>query len=178
MSSRSGPPMATGRRLFSPFAAWFPGGATISQPYLRLFPDPYTEPDKRISHTSGSSVNLSDCLQTTTRIQVFADNWCGPLNQLEYLLKPFPCIAGTMTFAINPFIQDSRRIVNVATTFVRIVRYGVIVQMACHTYLGPLQHLCLAQYIPAPARPVSELLQALSKLLAAGASFKSEVSSF
>jgi len=26
--------------LFSPFAAWFPGGATLSQPYLRLFPGP------------------------------------------------------------------------------------------------------------------------------------------
>ena len=67
--------------------------------------------------------------------------------------------------------------VNVATAFVRVVRYGVIVQMACHTYLGPFQHLCLAQYISALARPGSELFQALSEFLAAGTSFKFEVSS-
>ena len=51
--------------MFSLFAAWFPGGATSSQPYLWLFPGPSTEPDKRISHTSGSSVNYSDGLKPT-----------------------------------------------------------------------------------------------------------------
>lgn len=67
--------------------------------------------------------------------------------------------------------------VNVATAFFRVVRYGVIIQMAYYSYPGPFQHLRLAQSIPALARPVSELAQALSELLAAGASFKPEVSS-
>ena len=34
--------------MFSPFTAWLPGGATISQPCIR-WPRPLTEPDLRIS---------------------------------------------------------------------------------------------------------------------------------
>jgi len=34
--------------LFSPFSAWFPGGATIFQPYTS-WPRPLTEPDVRFS---------------------------------------------------------------------------------------------------------------------------------
>ena len=38
----------SGRCLFSPFTAWFPGGATLSQPCIR-WPRPLSEPDLRIS---------------------------------------------------------------------------------------------------------------------------------
>ena len=34
--------------MFSPFTAWFPGGATLSQPCIRWL-QPLTEPDLRIS---------------------------------------------------------------------------------------------------------------------------------
>ena len=44
-----------------------------------------TQPDKRISHTSGSSANHSDCLQSTTWIQVFADNRFWPPDVVECL---------------------------------------------------------------------------------------------
>jgi len=43
---------------------------------------PLTEPDKRLSHTSGSSVNRSESLRPTTWIQVFADIRFGPPNPL------------------------------------------------------------------------------------------------
>ena len=39
-SSRPSTPQAVGRRLFSPFSAWFTGGATISRPWPELIPDP------------------------------------------------------------------------------------------------------------------------------------------
>ena len=48
LSSRRLPSDATGRRLFSLFSAWFPGGATISRPYLGCQP-PLSEPCWRYS---------------------------------------------------------------------------------------------------------------------------------
>ena len=123
-------------------------------------PRSLTEPDKRISHTSGSSVNPSDRLYSTTWIQVFADNRTRPFVQFQYFLKPLPCIAWPLTLAVDPFKQDLGCVVNVATAFIRVIRYGVIVQMACYPYPGPLQHLRLAQSVSALACPVGELIQA------------------
>ncbi len=94
--------------MFSPFAAWFSGGATISQPYLRLFPGPYAEPDKRISHTSGSSVNYSDSRATTKWTQVFADIRPWPPDPLEGLQVAFPRIGSPLTLTIEPLKQDPR----------------------------------------------------------------------
>ena len=48
-SSRLETSSASGRGLFSPFAAWFPGGATIFPPYLSCL-QPLSEPDKQLSH--------------------------------------------------------------------------------------------------------------------------------
>ena len=41
MSSRLGTPDAAGRCLCSPFAAWFPGGATVCRPYISCTPAPH-----------------------------------------------------------------------------------------------------------------------------------------
>lgn len=90
---------------------------------------PSQNPDKRISHTSGSSVNPSDRLYSTTWIQVFATNRTGPFVQFQYLLKPLPCTAWPLNLAVDPFKQDLGCVVNVATTFIRVIRHGVIVQI-------------------------------------------------
>ena len=49
-SSSRVPPNAAGRSLCSPFAAWFPGGATRSQPYISCLPA-LPEPCWRYSRT-------------------------------------------------------------------------------------------------------------------------------
>ena len=41
MSSRLGTPDTTGRGLFSLFATWLPGGATLSRPYIGCTPAPH-----------------------------------------------------------------------------------------------------------------------------------------
>ena len=101
--------------MFSLFAAWFPGGATLSQPYLQLFPGPYTEPDKRISQTSGSPVNCSDRLVTTKWTQVFADIRLRPPNPLEGLQVAFPRIGSTLALTIQPLEQDPFCVIQVGT---------------------------------------------------------------
>ena len=107
-------------------------------------PRSLTEPDKRISHTSGSSVNPSDRLYSTTWIQVFADNRTRPFVQFQYFLKPLPCIAWPLTLAVDPFKQDLGCVVHVATTFIRVIRHGVIVQMSNHSRSASFDHLRFA----------------------------------
>ncbi len=125
-----------------------------------VVPQSLTEPDKRISHTSGSSVNHSDRLLYTTWIQVFADNRFRPSDVVKCLLEAFPCIARSLTLSIDPFKQNLRRMVNVAGTFSRVVRYGVIVQMSRHSYPRVAQHLAFGQYPPALSRPACKFSQA------------------
>jgi hypothetical protein len=81
----------------------------VSQVFGHTFGSPrsLTEPDKRLSHTSGSSVNPSDRLYSTTWIQVFANNRTGPFIQFQYFLKPLPCIAWPLTLAIDLFNPGS-----------------------------------------------------------------------
>ena len=64
--------MTTGPRLFSLFP---PAFAAVPQYWVHITVEllPLTEPDKRLSHTSGSSVHHSVRLRSTIRVQVFAD---------------------------------------------------------------------------------------------------------
>ena len=64
--------MTRGRSLFSLFP---PAFAAVPQYLVHISVDllSLTEPDKRLSHTSGSSVGPSVRLRSTTRVQVFAD---------------------------------------------------------------------------------------------------------
>ena len=65
--------------------------------------------------------------------------------------------------------------VEVGTASVRVIRYGVIVQIPCHSPLGLAKHLPFAQNTPHATRPVRERSYAQSKLLPAGSSLHLEV---
>ena len=71
------------------------------------------------------------------RIQVFADIRSWPSNPFECLQIASPRIAPALALAIEPLKQDSRRMMTIGRTHLRIVRYGVIVQMPLHAVLGP-----------------------------------------
>jgi len=69
--------MTVGGYLFSLFP---PAFAAVPQDFFHITVGllALTEPDKRISHTSGSSVSYSANLRSTTRVQVFADSCFRP----------------------------------------------------------------------------------------------------
>jgi hypothetical protein len=125
-----------------------------------VVPQSLTEPDKRISQTSGSSVNHSDRRYSTTWIQVFADNRSWPSDVVQGLSEAFPCVASSLTLAVDPLKKNPRGMVDVTVTSFPVIRYCVIAQMARHSYPGLPQHLALAQTAPALARPVGKLIQA------------------
>jgi hypothetical protein len=56
----------------------------------------------------------------------------------------------------------------VGRAFVRIIRYGVIVQMPRHANLCPTKHFPFPQNSPAFARPFRELTESLREFLATG----------
>ena len=58
--------------------------------HIIVVPEPLSEPDKRISHTSGSSDSHSVSLRSTKRVQVFADFYGGPIKLGKCPLKLFP----------------------------------------------------------------------------------------
>ena len=78
-SSRQEPSAIAGRSLFSPLP---PAFAVVPQYLFHIPVDllSLSEPDKRLSHTSGSSVGPSVSLRSTTRVQVFADSGFRPLH--------------------------------------------------------------------------------------------------
>ena len=98
-------------------------------PRLRGATKPLSEPYKRISHTYGSSVNLSDSLRSSEWIQVFADNRLRPFNPGKGLVKAVPCVRSPLAFAVQPFIQNPCHMVMKGGTHLRIIRHSVIVQM-------------------------------------------------
>jgi len=73
--------MTIGEGLFSLF---LPAFAAVPQDFLHITVGllALTEPDKRISHTSGSSVRYSANLRSTTWVQVFADSCFRPPHPL------------------------------------------------------------------------------------------------
>ena len=67
---------------------------------------PLSEPDKRLSHTSGSSVSPSVRLRSTTRVQVFAEPGFGPFHTDQGLFEVCPGVRPALALAVEPFVQD------------------------------------------------------------------------
>ena len=137
---------------------------------------PLSEPDKRLSHTSGSSVHHSGHLRPTTRVQVFADYRLRPSHPDQRLVEAFPGVCLALALAVKPFKQDVFCAIGIVAAPLRVIRYGVIAQMTDYACPGLPEHFSLCHYVPALFGPVCELTQALTQLLAAGATFDLEVS--
>ena len=169
--------MATGSSLFSLFP---PALAAVPQYLVHITVEllSLTEPDKRLSHTSGSSVHHSVRLRPTTRVQVFADTRLWPLHPDQCLDEAFPGVCLALALTVEPFEQYVCGAIDIVTTPLRVIRYGVIAQVADHSDAGRPDHLPFTQYGPGFLRPVLELAQALPQLLTAGAAFHFEVSLF
>ncbi len=155
--------MTAGRSLFSPFP---PAFAAVPQYLVHISVAllPLTEPDKRLSHTSGSSVRPSVRLRPTTRVQVFANPGCRPLNRSQRLVETRPGVYLALALAVEPFEQDAPDAI------------GIVAQVPHHSYLGLPDHLSLPQHMAGLPCPVRKFAQALPQLLAAGSALHLEVS--
>ena len=142
---------------------------------ITVVPLPLTEPDKRLSHTSGSSVSHSVGLRSTTRVQVFADTHSGPFRpgQSPLIVLPGVCLALALT--VEPFEQNAPGTIDIVAAPLRVIRYGIVTQVADHTGPRLPDHLSFPQHMPRLAGPVFELTQTLAKLLAGGVTFHLEV---
>ena len=118
--------MTTGRSLFSPFP---PAFAAVPQYLFHITVAllPLSEPDKRLSHTSGSSVRHSVRLRSTTRVQVFADPELGPAHPGQCLNETFPGVCLALALAVEPFEHDTCGAVDIVAAPLPVVRDGVIV---------------------------------------------------
>ena len=145
--------MTVGSSLFSLFP---PAFAAVPQYLLHITVEllPLTEPDKRISQTSGSSVSHSANLRSTTWIQVLADTRCGPPNPGKSLTECFPGVCPPLALAVEPFEQDLFGAVDIVATPFRVVRYGVVAQVPDHSTSGLPEHLSLSQYVARFACPL------------------------
>jgi len=141
-----------------------------------VVPLPLSEPDKRLSHTSGSPVRHSVGLRSTTRVQVFADVRCRPVRPDQYLSELFPGVRPALALAVEPFEHDACRAVDIVAAPFRVIRYGVVAQVAHQSSAGLPDHLPFPQYAAGFLRPRRELSQTLSQLLPAGPAFHLEVS--
>ena len=126
--------------------------------------------------TSGSSACHSVCLRSTTWIQVFADSRFRPLYPDKCLVKASPGVRPALALAVEPFEQDSCCAIDVVGTPLRVVRYGVIVQMPDYPAPSYSQHFAFAHYATRPYGPVRKLPQTGPQLLAAGTTLELEVS--
>jgi hypothetical protein len=127
--------VTTGQCLFSLFP---PAFAAVPQ-YLFLITVellPLTEPDKRLSHTSGSSVHHSVQFRSTKRVQVFADCRLGPSGPGERLVECRPGVCPPLALAVEPFEKDAFRAVDIKATPFRVIRYGVVAQVSDHAALA------------------------------------------
>jgi hypothetical protein len=133
--------VTTGRSLFSLFP---PAFATVPQDLVHVPVDllSLTEPDKRLSHTSGSSVVHSVRLRSTTRVQVFAEPGLRPLHPGQGLSEAFPGVCPTLALAVEPFKEYSRGVMDIGLTPFQVVRHAVIVQMPQHS------NPCLPEHLP------------------------------
>ena len=132
---------------------------------------PLIEPDKRISHTYGSSVSHSASLRSTTRVQVYADSRRGPSNMGKCLDETGPRVCPPLALAVEPVEQDLFAAMDIVPTSVCVIRDGVIAQVADHAGACQPQHVTFSHYAPGFAGPVREPAQALAQLLTAGAAF-------
>ena len=126
--------------------------------------------------TSGSSVRHSVCLRPTTWVQVFADCRFRPLYPDQRLVKAGPGVRPALALAVEPFEQNPCCAIDVVGAPLRVIRYGVIVQIPNYSAPSYSQHFAFAHYATRPYRPVRKLAQTGSQLLAAGTALKLEVS--
>ena len=121
LSSRQGTSMMAGRGLCSLLP---PAFAAVPQDFVHFMVVPLslTEPDKRISHTSGSSVSHSDGLRPTAWIQVCADMHGGPVRPGQSLLELCPGVRRALALAVEPFEKDFGCAVDEVITPVRVIR--------------------------------------------------------
>ena len=171
--------MTAGQSLFSLFP---PAFAAVPQycVHITVVLLSLTEPDKRISHTSGSSVHYSVSLRFTKRVQVFADLGLGPLHPVQYLVEARPGVCPALTLAVEPFKQDMFCAIDIVGTPFRVIRYGVVAQVSDYTDPGLSEHLAFSQHMSRCLGPVCELAQAMAKFLATAAALhlKMAISAF
>src|SRR5210317_2286516 len=94
--------------------------------------------------TSGSSVCHSVCLHPTTGVQVSADSQSRPLYPDQCLVKAGPGVRPALALAVEPFEQDLCRAMDVVAPPLRVVRYGVVVQMPDYPASSYSQHFTFA----------------------------------
>ena len=135
--------MTAGRSLFSPLP---PAFAAVPQYLFHITVEllSLTEPDKRFSHTSGSSVRHSVGLRSTTRVQVFADPGFGPAYPSQSLAEAFPGVCLALALAVEPFEQDPCGAIDIVAAPFPVVRYGVVAQVTDHSGPCLAEHLCYA----------------------------------
>jgi len=167
--------MTTGPGLFSLFP---PAFTTVPQYLVHITVEllPLTEPDKRLSHTSGSSVHPSVRLRSTIRVEVFTDSRLWPLRPDQCLGEALPGECLALALAVEPFKQDMFCAIDIVAAPYRVVRYGVITQMPAHSCSGLSEHLPFSQHMSGFLCPVRELTQTLPQFLATGTTFNLEVS--
>ena len=107
--------------------------------------------------TSGSSVCHSVCLRSTTRVQVFADSRFWPFYPDQRLIKVGPGVRPALALAVEPFEQDLCCAMDIVAAPLRVVRYGVVVQMPDYSSSGCPQHFTFAHYAACLLRPVREV---------------------
>ena len=154
-----------------------PAFAVVPQYFVHItvVPKPLSEPDKRISHTYGSSVSHSVSLPSTTWVQVFADSHGRPVQRLEGMSELLPGVAFALALAVEPFEQDVFCAIVVVVTPCRIIRDGIVVQVPGHASPCLPDHLPFTQYPSNFGSPFRELAETLTQLLTAGAAFNLEV---
>mgnify|MGYP007044779584 CR=1 FL=1 len=107
--------------------------------------------------TSGSSIRHSVCLRPTTWVQVFADSRFRPPYPRQSLVKVCPGVRPALALAVEPFEQDLCCAMGIVAAPLRVVRYGVVVQMPDYSSSGCPQHFTFAHYAACLLRPVREL---------------------
>ena len=126
--------------------------------------------------TSGSSACHSVSLRSTKRVQVFADTHTRPAHPGQCLVELIPVVCLTLTLAVDPFVQDTRCVIDISGTPLCVIGDGVVVQVPLYARLSAFEHLAFAQLVPRAARPIGKLAQTAPDLLAAGSAFDLEVS--
>ena len=174
LSSRQDPPEPEGRSLFSRYPPVF----TAVPHYLdhgAVDLLSLTEPDKRLSQTSGSSGRPSVSLRPTTRIQIFADPRGRPFYPGQGLSECVPGVCLALALAVEPGQQNTFRAINIVAAPFRVIRDGVIIQVADHSGAGLPEQLTLSQDAPRFPYPLRERAQALCQLRSTGTAFDLEV---
>ena len=97
--------------MCSPFAAWFPGGATVFHPYTSCASAP---------HRTGQMVfpypALRSSIQRGKRVEVDSNAYLGPAHMPKSLKEAVPGIRLALAASIQPFEQRAARQMHVPLT--------------------------------------------------------------